>query len=64
MNQNLFILDEKYSSLIKDYELNTLIKSTTDILVGNSLFNIFKVEINIDNDYEIFSMNSNKKKRR
>lgn len=64
MNKNLFILDDTYNTLIKsDGELNSLIQNDTDIIVGNYLFTIFKIGMDIDKtDYEIFSMNSNKKK--
>ena len=66
MNQNLFILDDKYNYLVKKYEFTNLIKNSTDILVGNYLFNIFKIDTNsdsnIDNEYEIFSMNFKKSK--
>ena len=60
MNQNLFILDNTYKSLLKnDYkDLISLVKNKLDIIVGNYIFTIFNKDLILDtNDYEIFSMN-------
>ena len=63
MNNNLFILDDKYNSLLNTdlKELSSLVKNKSDIILGNYVFSIFK-NINLDKkEYEIFSLNPNKK---
>jgi len=65
MNQDLFILNDDYSSIInrnKSIKIIKELKQDTDILIGNCLFKIFNFNLEIDDgDFEIFSI-SNKKK--
>ena len=64
MNQNLFIIDDIYKSIIKSNILDIIKdiqKNKTDIIIGNYLFKIFNLEVNQKDEYEIYTYNSESK---